>query len=60
MLDVLHVSQPSATVAGASQESTQASLKALTGKSQKLQSAVKELELSLILGRDFWMYRMRI
>lgn len=35
-------------------ESTQASLKALTGKSQKLQSAVKELELSLKKGGAFF------
>lgn len=34
--------------------STQASLKALTGKSQKLQSAVKELELSLKKGGAFF------
>lgn len=35
-------------------ESTQASLKALTGKSKKLQSAVKELELSLKEGGAFF------
>ena len=48
------------SLARASQESTQASLRALTGKSKKLQSAVQELELSLMLDRKgFWMgYQM--